>query len=69
MMVGDESENAIDDVLIVPGFVGTADARGLVHVDNLGGKNGRELAHFKLLDSERVPGVEGGFLPDSKPCA
>jgi hypothetical protein len=38
MMVGNESENAIDDVLVVPGLVGTADARGFVHGDNLGGK-------------------------------
>jgi hypothetical protein len=50
MMIGNEPEDAIDDVVIVPGLVGTANARGLVHGDNLGGNNCRELAHFKLLD-------------------
>ena len=50
MMVGNEPENAVDDVVIVPGLVGSANARGLVHGDNLGGKNRRELAHVKLLD-------------------
>jgi hypothetical protein len=50
MMVGNEPENAVDDVVIIPGLVGAANARGLVHGDNMGGKNCCELAHFKLLD-------------------
>jgi hypothetical protein len=50
MMIGNEPEDAVDDVVIVPGLVDTANARGLVHGDNLGGKNRCELSHFKLLD-------------------
>jgi hypothetical protein len=50
MMIGNEPEDAVDYVVIVPGLVSTADARGLVHGDNLGGNNRCELAHFKLLD-------------------
>jgi hypothetical protein len=50
MMVGNEPENAVDDVVVVPGLISTANARGLVRRDNLGGNNRRELAHFKLLD-------------------
>ena len=49
-MVGNESENAIDNILIVPRLVSTANPRGLIRGDGLGGKNRRELAHFKLLD-------------------
>jgi hypothetical protein len=50
MMVGNEPENAVDDIVIIPALVGAANARGLVHRDNMGGKNCCELAHFKLLD-------------------
>jgi hypothetical protein len=49
-MVSNESENAIDDVLIVPRLVSTANPRGLIRGDGLGGKNRRELRHVKLLD-------------------
>jgi hypothetical protein len=50
MMIGNEPQNAVDNIVIVPGLVGTANARGLVHGDNLGSKNRRELAHGKLLE-------------------
>src|SRR5688500_6621550 len=69
MMVGNEPENAVDDVVIVPRLISTANARGLVHGNYLSGKNCCELAHLKLLDGERAPGAECGSLPVSKSCA